>query len=221
MRLADVLHFLDRLQLRNAGRGVGVLAGQRDVELPAADEVAVADRAGTRGVAAAHGDDAVRHDERGDGDAELLRRHVEQHATGLRGDPAHGIAVGLQGVGSTRSTLIDRVVRAAHHATGLVVGNVELVRHDLPERRAGALAQVGLADKEGGGVVGADDDPGVELQEVGVGIGARGDLRDELTPHKGGPYGEPYDQHARRLDEVASGTHAITFAARLMAALIR
>ena len=36
---------------------------------------------------------------------------------------------------------------------GLVVGDVELVGHDLAERRAGALAEVGLADVERRGVV--------------------------------------------------------------------
>ena len=51
-----------------------------------------------------------------------------------------------------------------------VVGHVELVGHDLAERRAGALAEIGLADVEGRGVVLADDDPRVELAEVGVGI---------------------------------------------------
>ena len=53
---------------------------------------------------------------------------------------------------------------------GLVVGDVELVGHDLPERRAGALAAVGLADVERRGVVLADDDPRIELPEVEIGI---------------------------------------------------
>ena len=46
-RLADVLHPLHRLQRRDAGGGVGVLAGQRDVEFLAADQLAVGDAAGS------------------------------------------------------------------------------------------------------------------------------------------------------------------------------
>ena len=57
---------------------------------------------------------------------------------------------------------------------GLVVGDVQLVAHHLPEGGAGALAAIGLADVERCGVVGMNHDPGVELQEVGIGIGAGG-----------------------------------------------
>ena len=97
----------------------------------------------------------------------------QQHPARFGGDPAHGISVGLEGIRSARAALVDRDVGAAHHAARPVVRHVELVGHDLPERCAGALAEVGFSDEEGRGVVLADDDPRVELAEVGVGIRAR------------------------------------------------
>ena len=45
--------------------------------------------------------------------------------------------------------------------------------HHLAERRAGALAAVGLADVERRGVVLVNDDPRIELLEVGIGIRTR------------------------------------------------
>ena len=46
-------------------------------------------------------------------------------------------------------------------------------RHHLPEGGAGALAAVRLADVERRGVVLVNDDPRIELPEVGVGIRTR------------------------------------------------
>ena len=59
----------------------------------------------------------------------------------------------------------------------LIEGDVELVGHDLAERGARALAEVGLADEERGGVVGTDDDPRIELH------GSRD--RDRVQPPPG------------------------------------
>jgi hypothetical protein len=125
--------------------------------------------------------------------------------------------VRLQCVGPARAALIDGQVGGAHHDARRVEGHVELVRHDLPERRAGALSEVGLADVEGGRVVLADDDPGVELAEVEVLI--RAGLREHVAARRG----DADHEHPGQLDEFAArgvGDHALTiaFAARLMAA---
>ncbi len=116
---------------------------------------------------------------------------------------------------------------AAHHAGRAVVGHVELVGHHLPERRAGSLTEIGLADEERRRVVLADHDPGVELPEIHVRIRTSAwALRHERKIDTG--QAETDDEKARGLDEVSSGGHAITsllavpadaivFDARLMA----
>ena len=153
------------------------------------------------------------------GTPRLRGPHVEQHAARFGGHAAHRPAVGLQRVGPARPALIDRQVGGAHDDAGGVEVDVELVRHDLPERGAGALTEVGLADVERGRVVLADDDPRVELAEVGIGVRA-GALPEQRLPARGG---NADHEHARHLDEFAArgvGDHAVTmaFAARLMAA---
>ena len=112
-----------------------------------------------------------------DGHCQPRRGHLQQHAPSLGGHAPHRPAVGLDRIRPARSALIDRDVGAAHDAAGLVVRDVELVGHHLAEGGAGALAAVGLADVEGGGVVFVNDDPRIELTEVGVGIGSRARLR--------------------------------------------
>ena len=54
-----------------------------------------------------------------------------------------------------------------------LVRHVELVGHHLTERRAGALAQIRLADVERRGVVLVNDDPRIKLAEIDVGIWCR------------------------------------------------
>ncbi len=76
--------------------------------------------------------------------------------------------------GAARAALVRRDVGAAHHEAGPVVGDVQLVAHHLPECGARALAAIGLADEERGGVVGMDDDPGVQLQEIRIRLRAGG-----------------------------------------------
>ena len=192
-RLADVLHPLHRLQLRDAGGGVGVLAGQGDIEFLAANQLAVGDGA-FGGITVSGTDDAVTDGERRRRHAEMLRRHLEQHTARFRRDAAHRVAVGLQCVRSARAALIDGDVGAAHHAGGVLERDVELVAHDLAERRAGALAEIGLADEEGRGVVGADHDPGIELAEIGIRIGPGALERERVERHR-----------ARRRNEEAGG----------------
>ena len=168
-RLTDDLQLLHGLDRRHARGGVGVLAGQGDVEALAADQLAVGDALRRVGGDAHH---AFADGERGHGHTESRGCHLQQHPARFRRDAAHRPAVRLQGVGATGSALVDGDVRAAHHAAGAVVGDVQFVGHDLTEGGAGALPEVGLADVERGGVVGTDDDPRVELPEVGIRIRA-------------------------------------------------
>src|SRR5690606_15418792 len=91
-----------------------------------------------------------------------------------------------------------------HYQTRLLVGHVEFVAHHLPERGTGALAAIGLADEEGSRVVGMDDDPGVELQEIRVGVGAG---IERLRQHAGTGYrtdAEAQHQGAGRGEEITA-----------------
>ena len=71
------------------------------------------------------------------------------------------------------AALIDGGIGAAHDEIGLVVGDIEFVAHHLPEGRSGALAAICFADVEGGGVVGMNRDPRIQLTVVGVRIRTR------------------------------------------------
>ena len=169
-RLADDLEFLHRLHLRHAGGRVDVVARQRDIEPLSADQFSVGDF--PRGIRF-HGDHAVADGELIDRHAEPRGCHLQQHPPSLGRHAPHGPAIGLNRIRTARSALIDGDVGAAHDAGGLVVGDVQFVGHHLPEGGAGALAAVRLADVEGRGVVLVNDDPRIELSEVGVGIRTR------------------------------------------------
>jgi hypothetical protein len=106
--------------------------------------------------------------------------------------------------------LIDGHVGAAHHARGVLERDVELVAHDLPERRAGSLPEIGFADEEGRRVIRPNHDPRIQLAEVGVRIRA-GSLRrrTKVRPYIfEGDRTDRSNQEARRLDEFTPGLHA-------------
>ena len=197
-RRADDLELLHVLELRDAGGRVDVVAGQRDVEALAADQLAECHL--LRWI---RGDrhHAVADDELSDRHAESRRRHLQQHASRFGGDTAHGIAVGLERIRSAGATLIDGDVRVAHDASRLVVRHVELVGHDLAERRARSLTEVRLADEERRGVVLTNHDPRVELPEIDIGIrtGAETLRERQIASHA-----DADDEEARGLDEIAS-----------------
>ena len=102
--------------------------------------------------------------------SKVTRRHVEQHAPCLSGRAPHRPRIALHGRRTTRSPLIDGNVRAAHNAGGLKKRNVEFIGHQLPETRSGALPGVGFANVKGRSVVFVNDNPRIELVEVGIGI---------------------------------------------------
>ena len=168
--LAHHLQFLYGLHLGQAGGGIDVGAGERHMEALAANEFAVGHFLGwvslERNDAIADGELIGRY-------AKALRRQFQHHAAGFGRHPPGRPAVGLDGIGAARAALVHRHVSTAHDEACFVVGDVQLIGHHLPEGRAGALATVRLAHVEGGGVVLMNDDPGVELAEVGVRIRAR------------------------------------------------
>ena len=219
-RLSDDLELLDVLDLRDAGRRVGVVARQRHVESPSANQLTVGHAPRRVG---GDGDHPFADRQLADGHPQAGRRQVEQHAACFRSDATHRPAIRLNGVRSARAALIDGEVGAAHDQAGLVVGDVELVRHHLAERRSRALTEIRLADVERGGAVRTDDDPGVELAEIEIGIGAAALRRRASLCAGQGEVGvrdgaDADDEVAGILEEVSTRRHAITLAARLMAA---
>ena len=106
--------------------------------------------------------------------AEPRGSHLQQHAPGFRRDAPHGPAIGLDRVRTAGSALVDGDVGAAHDARGVVVRDVQFIGHHLPEGGPGALAAVRLPNVKSCGVVFVNDDPRIELPEVGVGIGTGG-----------------------------------------------
>ena len=209
-RLADDLEFLHRLHLGHAGGRVDVVARQRDVESLSADQFSVGDALGRIGL---HRDHAVADRKLIDRHAEPRGSHLQQHPPRLGRDAPHGPAIPLDRRRTAGAALIDGDVRAAHDAGGLVVGDVQFIGHHLPEGRSGALAAVRLADVKGRGVVLMDDDPRIELPEVGVGIRTRARPRRFGRPpaceRAGAGGAEAHDQQARALEEVPAGRRHI------------
>jgi hypothetical protein len=191
-RLADDAQLLDGLHRGRAGGGVDVASRERDVEALAADELGIRHRLGRIRL---QRDRAVAHCELADRCAELLGSELEQHSPRFCRHSAHRPTVALDAVGTAGASLIRGDVRGAHDEARLGIGHVELVAHHLPERGARPLTAVRLADEERGGVVGMNHDPGVELEEVPVGIRTCADgLRERAGARDGG---SAHAQHER------------------------
>ena len=213
-RLADDLEILNRLHLGDTGGRIDVVARERDVEPSAADQFSVRGLSRRIGLYADH---ALADGELIDRHRKPSRRQFQQHPPRLGCDAPHGPAVGLNRIRAARSALIDGRVGAAHDAGGLVVRDVQFIRHHLPEGRARPLTAVCFPDIEGGRAVLANDDPRIELSEVWIGIrttglgrrrGLVGPRRVERTcvGHRRGA--NAHDEQARTLEEVPSGDGA-------------
>jgi hypothetical protein len=170
-RLADDLEILHRLDLRHARGGIDGVARQRDVEALPPDQLSVGH--GLRGIRF-HRDDAAADGEGFDRHRKPHGRHLEQNPPRLGSHPPHRPSIGLNRVRPAGAALVHGDVGAAHDASGVVVGDVQLVRHHLAECGTGALAAVRLPDVEGGGAAFIDDNPRIELAEIQVRIGAGG-----------------------------------------------
>ena len=182
-RFADRVHVLHSLHVRGARGVVHVLARERHVEPLAAHELGVCHLSLRVGF---HGDHGALHRECGDRHVQVRGAEIEQRAARFGCDSAGGPAVALDRIRTAGAALVRRGVRAAHDEPRLVVRDVELVAHHLAERRARALAAVGLADEERSRVVGVDHDPRVELQEIGVDVRpCAGGLRERAAARNG------------------------------------
>jgi hypothetical protein len=170
-RLADDAQFVDRLDLGLTSRGVYIFAGQRDIEAFAANKLGVSDRPCRIGP---DGNRRVFYLKLCGRHPEMLSGQLQQDPSGFGRNPSHRPAIALDGVRTAGAALVRRGVGASHDQAGLAIGDIEFIAHHLPERGARALAAIGLADKKRRAVVGMDDDPSVELPEVGVGIRAFG-----------------------------------------------
>ena len=212
-RLTDDAQLLHGLHGGRAGRRVDVASRERDVEALAADELGIRDRLRRIGL---RRDRAVAHGELGDRRAQALRAELEQHAPRFGGDSAHRPTVALDRVGAARAALVGSDVRAAHDEARLVVGDVELVAHHLPERRAGALAAIRLADEERGRVVRMDHDPRVELPKVAIGIRTGADRLRERARAGNCADAEAQDQGTRRPQKAAARSRRVEVSQRVL-----
>src|SRR5206468_6080672 len=206
-RPAHDLEVLYRFYLRLTCGRVDVVSRQRDIEPLSPDQLSVSDA--PRGIRF-HGDHALADGELIDGDGKSRGCHLQQNSPGLGSDAPHGPAIGLNSIRSAGSALVDGDVGAAHDASGLVVCDVQFIGHHLPESGAGALATVRLPDVEGRCVVFVNDDPRIELSEVGVRIGARSlgtRIRGKWTGCR--RRAEADDEQSRTLDEVPPGDRSV------------
>ena len=163
-RLADDLVVLRVLRLGLAGR-IEVVADllvpvELDVEVAPADQFGVGRLLRRIGLGM---HDAVGDDERIGGKAELLRRHLDQHAARLRRRGAHLHAAALDAGRARGTALVHAGAGVGHeHGDGLE-RHVELFRHHLGDGDIEALAHVHLAEEGGHRAVGIDRDVGGEL----------------------------------------------------------
>ena len=206
-RLADDLEFLYRLHFCLTGGSVDVVTGQHDIEPLSADQFSVSDFLG--GICF-HSNHALV-------DGELIDRHpkprgcqIQQDSPSLSSHAPHGPAIGLDRIRTTRSALIDGDVGAAHDAGGFVVCDVEFIGHHLPEGRPCTLATVRLSDVEGRRVVLMNDDPRIELSEVGVGIRTSSPCALRRRSRFGARSGAvAHDEQAGALQEVPPGSRPV------------
>ncbi len=218
-RLADHAQLVHRLHRRLARGRVDVATFERHVETLAADELGVGHL--LRGIGFRR-DGCVRNCKLIHRHAQVLAAELEQHAPRLRRHAPHRPAIGLDGIGTARAALVGRDVRAAHDQARVVVRDVQLVAHHLAERGARALAAVGLAHVERGGVVRVDHDPRVELAEIRIrpracAHGRRGRRRDcglgaNRFCERQCAHGDGNHQRARAFEEVAprgGGEHRV------------
>ncbi len=162
--LADDLVVLGILRLRLAGRveriAVFLVPGELDVEVLPADQVGIARLLGGI-VLRVH--DAVRDGELVGCNAELRRRHLDQHAARFRGGDAHLLAAILDAGRARGAALVDACSRVGEVDLDGPERHVELFRHDLADRGREAVAHVHLAEIGDDAAVGLHRDVGREL----------------------------------------------------------
>ena len=132
----------------------------RHIELPVADQLGVADLPRRVGCHAHH---AVPHPQRIDGNAEMLRRQIEQHAPRLGAGVAQGDAAALDAGAAGGAALVHRARGVAHDDGDAFDCDVEFLGDDLTDGDIDALAGVHLAEEGGDAAVLLDGEPGIQL----------------------------------------------------------
>jgi hypothetical protein len=178
---------------------------QRQLEPPAADELAVrqARAAGPRDRAI--GDREPRHRR-----AEPLARHLEQHLARRRGREREVVAVEVdrRRLAARRRPLVGRDGGVAFDQGHPLDRHVELLGDELDLRGEDALAEVALAGVRGDPAVGADGEPrveraGVDVRRPRVERARRGGDRARQQRVRA----EAHDERAARPEEVSPGRH--------------
>ncbi len=206
-RLADDLVLARLLRLRLAGRIERIapllVPVELDVEIAPADQLGVARLlvAVERGV-----DDAVHDDELIGRRAELLGRHLDQHAARFRRRHAHLLAAELDAGGAGRAALVHRGRGVAHEHRHGLERNVELFGHHLADGDEQAVAHVHLAEERRDRAVGIDRDVGGELVRHQRGLRAlrmrRIDREQRVEAER---RADRHHERARALEQRAAG----------------
>ncbi len=190
---------------------------QRQVELLAADQLAVADP--SRRVPL-HADDAVddrqlfdRHRQAVGGQTQqrLARRRAGLREVGL-------VEVGRRRLAAGGRSLIGRDRGVALNQRDARERNGQLLGDQLHLHREDALPQLALAGVGGDAAVGADGEPRVELPGDALVLGRERPLRERELVGAGGEAAEADDQRAAALQEVAARRRSrLIFVSRLSA----
>ena len=199
-RLADdgVLFRVLGLGLPGSVEGIANLLVplELDVEIAPADELGVGDL--FRGVSfGLH--DAVAHRKRIGRNAELLGRHLDQHAPRLGGRHAHLLAAELDPRRAGGAALVHAGRSVAHdHGDGLE-RHIELLRHHLSDGDEQPLPHVHLSEERRHAAVSIDGDIRGQLIRGERGLCSLCDRIADLE------HGRKPDRHADRDDERSAG----------------
>jgi hypothetical protein len=185
-------------------------AADGEVELPAANQVAVGDGplrfAGDR-------DDAARDRQLLDRSTEALRRELQQRTARLGRRAADLRRPAIDRRARIRAALIGRDSGVERDGVQLAQIEIELLSRHLQQRRRRPLPELGEADVDRRGIVGVNRQPGVDLFEVERSSGGSGFRPTDgrcLTEQRVAER-EADDERAAGLDEVAAGAHALSF----------
>ena len=183
-RLADDLVILRILRLGLAGRVERVapllVPIELHVEITAADQLGIGG-ALARVVLGMH--HAVADGERVGDEAELGRRHLDEHAARFRGGHAHLHAAPLDAGRARGAALVHAGGGIAHDDLDRLEWHVEFFRHHLADGDEQPLPHVHLAEERGHRAVGVHGDEGGELIRHERRLGA---LRQGLAGGKRG-----------------------------------
>jgi len=97
---------------------------------------------------------------------EALRSHIHQRRTSLNGSRAQLWAAARNRRARIGAALIRRHVRIEPHRFHLAHVDIKLFGGHLRQRSRGALAEFGESYIDGGGVVGMDGEPRIDLPRI-------------------------------------------------------